>query len=202
MVQARRCGSRTRVRYVVDLWPWWTYPGVLRAKMAQRRVTSRHRQYFVQCSGNLFQLVGLARISPDLRRDRAVITYFDQGGHHGLPIHVAFQEIGEAGRFAAAAQLEILEVDAFDALAEGENPILRISVLHAVAGIEIGSHPFAVELVDEGAHFKRAQNELVPDVLRVQENFGALRVRDHLGELGSEAVPSFLGAVFQPGAVS
>src|ERR1017187_1044213 len=127
-------------------------------------VRSSHRQNLVQCRGHLLQLIGLGGTAPDFRRDESVITDLDQSGHHGLPIYVAFEEIGEAGRFAATSQLEIFKVDAPDALAEGQNPVLRISVLHAVAGVEMGTHPFAVELVDEGTHFEWAQEELVPDV--------------------------------------
>ena len=67
---------------------------------------------------------------------------------------------------AAVGKLVILHVNALDPRPERQDPILRIAVLHHVADIEMRLQPRAVELVDERAHFERAEQELVPDVFR------------------------------------
>ena len=78
---------------------------------------SSHRQNFIQRSGYSFQLVRLAGIPPDFRGDETVIPDLDQRRHNRLPVHVAFQQIRKVRRLAAAAELEILEVNSLDALA-------------------------------------------------------------------------------------
>jgi hypothetical protein len=93
-------------------------------------------------------------------------------------------------------------VDALNALAESQNPVLGISIRHAVASIELRSHPWAGKLIDEGAHFEWAQEELVRNIFGIQINLGAIRIADHFPQLGGITVPSVLRADIESRAVS
>src|SRR5450759_805157 len=93
-------------------------------------------------------------------------------------------------------------MDALDALAQGQDPILRVSVLHYVAGVEMGAYPWAVELIYERSHLERAQQKLVPHILGIQQNLGARRVWDDLGQLRAVAIPSVLGPDLEFGPVT
>lgn len=69
-----------------------------------------------------------------------------------------------------------------------------IAELHHVAHFEMGLQPRAVELVDESAHFERAEQEPFPDVFHGQKHLGLFGVGDEFGEFGGEAVPGVLVA--------
>ena len=69
---------------------------------------------------------------------------------------------------------------------------IEISIRHNIACIELGSHPRTAELVDEGTHFERAQEELVRYVLGIQKNSCAFGVGYHLRQLGGITIPGVL----------
>src|SRR6266487_1246657 len=52
--------------------------------------------------------------------------------------------------------------------------------------------PWAVELVDKGAHLERADQKFVPDVLRIEENLCLLRPWNSFAQLSRDAVPGVL----------
>src|SRR5882724_9941401 len=163
---------------------------------------SRQTEDFVQRRGNAFQLIALVRIMPDFRRDESVVADLDQRSHNCFPVHIAFHQIDLAGGLRSGREFHVLEVNALNALAESQNPVLGISIRHAVAGIELGSHPWAGKLIDEGAHFEWAQEELVRNVFGIQINLRALRFADHFLQLGGITVPSILRADIESRAVS
>src|SRR5438309_651418 len=102
----------------------------------------------------------------------------------------------------AIRKLVILDVNALDAGAESEDPVLRIAVLHDVADIEMGLQPGTVKLVDEGAHFKRAKQEFVPDIFGCEDNLGALGGGDRFAKGLRDTVPGVLRAHLELRAIA
>ena len=58
--------------------------------------------------------------------------------------------------------------------------MLRIAVDHHVADVEVGLDVVGAHLVQEVAHLKRAEQELVPHVLQADDHAGGLRVGSQL----------------------
>ena len=75
-------------------------------------------------------------------------------------------------------------------------PLLRIAVCHHVGGVQIGADPVAADLVDELAHFARAEQKLVPDVFNADGALPLLRDGRELLEAAAERVPSVVVGSF------
>ena len=89
----------------------------------------------------------------------------------------------------ALPEREILDVQFHDALAQGANPILRISVDRDIADIEIGADPRGLELVDVAREFERAEKKLVPDLLDPDDDLVLLRQGDERADMALAALP-------------
>jgi hypothetical protein len=83
---------------------------------------------------------------------------------------------------------EFLEMDVLDAMTEYRNPMFRELEHHDVAGIEVSANVIALEMIDEGVHFKgREQVSIEEDILDIHgdpEFFG----------LGQQFFDGFLGS--------
>src|SRR4029077_14212848 len=80
-------------------------------------------------------------------------------------------------------------MDVGDVLAERSNPILWIAVEHHVADDEPCLDPRTFELTDIADHFKRAEEELVPDVFDGDYDFQFFSEWKQLADLDLGARP-------------
>ena len=96
----------------------------------------RHR-----LEGILYDAVGLAGDVVDLGGEISVIAHFAQRVHDGGEVDIAFQQLAEAVQIADGF-LEVLHVDAGDAVAQNLNPMLGETDELGVSDIEVYLHEF------------------------------------------------------------
>ncbi len=87
-------------------------------------------------------------------------------------------------------ELEILDVQLHDSLAQHADPILRVSADGHVADIEIRLDPRAFERIDVACELQRAQQEFIPHFFDPDDDLRLLRYGDQLADLPLRPLPS------------
>src|SRR6266576_1483680 len=99
----------------------------------------------------------------------ARITYVGKGLPHCGPVHVPVTQVDP--RVSIFLALEILDVNLDDAVSQGVNPVLRITVKEHVPHVEPGFYPRTLKLTNIFGHLKRAQEEFVPNFFDGDHHF-------------------------------
>src|SRR6266513_3068112 len=123
-----------------------------------------------------------------LHRGRSGIANLGERLVYLRPVDFALAQRHPLGHLAFL-ELEVLDVELDDALAQRANPVLRISGDHHVADIEIGADPRALEIVDIPGHFERAEQKLVPDLFNADDHLQFLGHGNELANLCLRADP-------------
>src|SRR5262245_7132463 len=85
-------------------------------------------------------------------------------------------------------------MNALDAWAERQDPILRIAVLHDVADAEMGLQRGGLVLVDDLAQLELVEQKFVPDIFRIEDHLGALSRGYDFAKGLRDAIPGVLRA--------
>src|SRR5215472_13963723 len=140
----------------------------------------------IEPAAHFLEIRGISAV--ELDRGRSGISGLSQSLVYLGPVDFAFAQRDPLG-YLALLELEVLDVELHDALAQRANPVLRISGDHHVTHIKVGSNPWALEIVDIPCKFERAEQKLVPDLFDADDHLQFLGHGDQLADLFLRAHP-------------